>query len=144
MDILHHFTYNHCIYSVYVICHSYTVLHGFIQIHRFYEILVTAFHSNSLDLETLIVRPRVRTCAVQLAGYLYGAHGQAHSCFPPYPPCFSPPKTGKNLPVFRKATYGHWGPDAMEPILQNLRPAKQAVFVVEDFWFMWCLIRKLL
>jgi len=37
--------------------------------------------------------PRVRTCAVQLAGYLYGAHG----------------------------------PDAMEPILQKLRPAKQAL-----------------
>lgn len=83
--------YNTRIYTYYIFTYNYTdasttyvlyihsgitiiQLYGSILIHRFYKILVTAFHSN-FDCR---VRPRVRTCAVQLAGHLYGAHGKAH------------------------------------------------------------------
>ena len=55
---------------MFYICTGITIiqLYGSILIHRFYEISQQLF----------FVRPRVRTCAVQLAGHLYGAHGKAH------------------------------------------------------------------
>eukprot|EP00913_Durusdinium_trenchii_P022651 g21274.t1 len=49
--------------------------------------------AEELPIANLRRRPRVRTCAVQLAGHVYGTHGF----------------------------------EAMEPILQRLRPAKQAL-----------------
>lgn len=130
---------------MFYICTGITIiqLYGSILIHRFYEISQQLF----------FVRPRVRTCAVQLAGHLYGAHGKAHriciskktliwSYFQPKNNIHKAFSSEKKVQIKLhhvlsppKRMSSHWGPDAMEPILQKLRPAKQAGQMVDG----WCL-----
>ena len=144
-NYIHHMHLLHMFYTYIYI--TIIQLYGSILIHRFYEMLVTAFHSNFF-----FVRPRVRTCAVQLAGHLYGAHGKAHRiCISKkiFEVLFNQKTTSTRLfPQQKKVQIklhhvlsppkrmsSHWGPDAMEPILQKLRPAKQAGQMVDG----WCL-----